>query len=160
MVSTLQFSQYFKEKNVQIGLLLYAIITPVVYFTTFEFISGYLLGADLQFFLGLLFGVIYALRKKTDDQTYLKCGLIVGIIGGVLSAFIISLGFTLVFLWIIIDFFAFFGYLLITAIVIGLLIGGIISSYFMYTELKGDRDEGEDRIDDDFYKDLIEDNKK
>ena len=153
----MKITQYFKEKNVRIGLLLYAIITSVIYFATFQFYAGYIFGSDLQFLLGLLFGVIYALRKKPDNQTYLKCGLIVGIIGGVLSAFVISLGSTLVFLWSIIDFFIYFGYLLITAVVIGLLIGGIISTYFMYTELKEDRDDEEDQIDDDFYKDLIED---
>ena len=154
----MQLSQYFKEKNVRIGLILFVIVTTVAYFVTFPFeISGYLLGGDVHFFLGLLIGVIYALRKKTDEQTYLKCGLIVGIIGGVLSAFVISLGLTLVFLWNIFGFFTFFGYLLITAVVIGLLIGGIISSYYMYLELKGDNDEEDDHIDDDFFKDLIED---
>ena len=153
----MQFSQYFKEKNVRIGLILYVIVTVVVYFATFRFIPGFLLGYDLQFFLGLLIGVIYALRNLNQDQTYLKCGIIVGIVGGVLSAFVISLGSTLVFLWPFEDFFLYFGYLLITAVVIGLLIGGIISSYYMYLELKGDNDEEDDHIDDDFFKDLIED---
>ena len=153
----MKITQYFKEKNVRIGLILYAIITSVIYFATFQFYAGSILGSDLQFLLGLLFGVIYSLRTKPYNQTYLKCGLIVGIIGGVLSAFVISLGSTLVFLWTIIGFFTYFGYLLITAVVIGLLFGGIISTYFMYNELKGDKDDEEDHIDEDFYKDLIED---
>jgi hypothetical protein len=122
-----------------------------------ELIPGFLLGFDFQFLIGLLVGVIYALRNLNPDQTYLKCGLLVAMLGGVISAFVLSLWSTLVYIWNIFDFLLFFGYLLITAVLIGLLIGGIISTYFMYSELKGDKDDEEDRIDDDFYKDLIED---
>ena len=157
----MKISQYFKEKNFRIGVILYLIITFIAYLTTgmTGLIAGFILGYDFQFFIGLLFGVIYALRNLNPEQGYLKCGILVAIIGGVVSAFIIALWTTLVYIWRIIDFFVFFGYLLITAVLIGLLIGGIISSYFMYIELKGDKDKEEDHINDDFYKDLIEDKK-
>ena len=60
----MKITQYFKEKNVRIGLLLYALITTVIYFPTFQFYAGQILGSDLQFLIGLLFGVIYALKKS------------------------------------------------------------------------------------------------
>ena len=155
----MEITQYFKEKNFRIGVILYVIVTFIAYLATgmTDLIPGFLLGYDFQFFLGTLFGVIYALRNLNPDQTYLKCGILLAITGGIVSAFIISLLSTLVYIWSIVEFFIFFGYLLITVVLVGLLIGGVISSYFMYTELKENKDKEEDHIDDNFYKDLIED---
>lgn len=156
-MSILNLSQYFRERNIQLGLIFFVIATFVAYLTTFNFLPGFSLHADMQFLIGVIIGEIYALRNRTPDQTILKCGLIVGIFGGVFSAFVISLWSTLIYGWNFFDFSIYFVYVLITGIIIGLLIGAIISSYFMYKEMKGDNKEDEKYIDDDFYKDLIED---
>lgn len=150
-------SQYFRERNVKLGLIFYVIATFAVYVATSRFILGFFYTADFQFLIGVIIGDIYALRNRTPDQTILKCGLIVGVVGGIFSAFILSLWNTLIYIWNLFDFFVFFGFILITGVVIGLLVGAIISTYFMYKEMKGDKEEDEKYIDDDFYKDLIED---
>ena len=153
----LNLSQYFRERNVKLGLIFIVITTFVVYLTTFNFFAGYFLFADFQFMIGVIVGEIYALRNQTPDQSILKCGLIIGVGGGVISAFIIAIWNTLINMWSFFDFFFFLGYVLITGVAVGLLIGAIISSYFMYKEAKGENDEDKKYIDDDFYNDLIED---
>ena len=130
----MEITQYFKEKNFRIGVLLYVIITFIAFLTTgmTGLITKILLDLDFQFFLGTIFGVTYALIKLKPDQTYLKCGILVAIVGGIISAFIITLWIILVYMTPIVVFLNLFINLLITAVSIGLLIGGIISSYFMY----------------------------
>jgi len=158
MGTILKLSQYLKERNVQIGYVLIIIATFFTYLITFNFFTGIFLFADIQFIIGVCIGEIYALRKRTLDQTPLKCGLIVGLIGGVLSAFMITLFNTFYYLWSFLGFLFFYLYILVTAVPIGLLIGALISSYYMYTEMKGEKVEEDTTIDDDFYKDLIEEN--
>lgn len=153
----MKFSEYFKERNVQIGYILIIIATFVAYLFTFKFFKGFYLFADIQFIIGVCVGEVYALRKRTLAQTPLKCGLIVGVIGGVLSALVITLFNTFYYLWNFLGFLFFYGYVLISAVPIGLLIGALISSYYMYKEMKGKTYEEEKQYDEDFYKDLIED---
>jgi hypothetical protein len=50
-------------------------------------------------------------------------------------------------------FILFFGVSVISGIVIGLIGGALIGSYYMYKELKGESEE--ETVDDDFYDDLI-----
>jgi hypothetical protein len=155
-VNILKFSDYFSERNVKISLIIISIVTFVLYLTTFQLFSGIFLFADIQFIIGGAIGVIYALRNRSPDQSILKCGVIVGIFGGVISAFIISLWQTVFNFWSIIEFFIFFGYTLITGVLIGLIIGALVGSIYMYGEMKGETYEEEQKIDEDFYKDLID----
>ncbi|MFX0040561.1 MAG: hypothetical protein ACFFCY_08890 [Promethearchaeota archaeon] len=152
----MKFSEYFKERNVQIGLLIITIATFILYSTTVYFVSVFFLYGGLQFIIGILIGEIYTLRNRSPNQTFLKCGIIVGISGGILSSFAISILHTVLGRWSFIDFLIFFGYILITGVVMGLIIGGIMSSFYMYREMKGDTYEGEKQYDEDFYKDLVE----
>ncbi len=156
-MSILNLSQYFRERNVQLGLIFFVIATFVAYLATFNIFPGFFLFADFQFLIGVIIGEIYALKNQTSDQTILKCGLIIGIVGGVFSAFVVSIWNTLINMWNFFDFFIFFGYTLITGVVVGLLIAAILSSYFMYKEVKGENGEDDKYIGDDFYNDLIED---
>lgn len=154
----LKFSEYFSERNVQIGFLLIVIPTFIVYITTIQLFAGFFLFSDIQFIIGVLIGEIYALKNLTSDQTYLKCGIIVGVFGGVLAAFAVSIWDTVYYFLNFIGFLVVFGNFIITGAIIGLIIGGIMGSFFMYREMKEDTYEEEKRtIDEDFYKDLIED---
>ena len=152
----LKLSQYFRERNVKLGLIFYVIATFVAYLAIFNFFPGYFLFADFQFLIGVIIGDIYALRNRTPDQTILKCGVITGVSGGILSALVLSIWNTSINLWNIVDFFIFFGYILITGVVVGLFIGAIVSSYYMYKDVKGEKEEDKKYIDDDFFEDLIE----
>ncbi|MFW9988016.1 MAG: hypothetical protein ACFFC3_05115 [Candidatus Odinarchaeota archaeon] len=152
----MKFSEYFQQRNVKLGLIFNAIVSIIAFLTTFTFFEGVYLNFDLQFFIGSVIGVIYALRNRTSDQKILSCGIIVGIFGGIISAFLISLLYTLIYYPNFGFFLFFFIIIVLTGIPVGILGGGIISVYFMYLEMKSERSD-EDRYDDDFYKDLIKD---
>ena len=57
----LKFSQYFKERNVKLGLIFFVIASTVAYIVLFPFFSGLFLYADIQFVIGASIGVIYGL---------------------------------------------------------------------------------------------------
>ncbi|MFX0028251.1 MAG: hypothetical protein ACFE8B_03510 [Candidatus Hermodarchaeota archaeon] len=160
------------EKHVTNGILISLVITTIVYIITsipylptgqFLYIRT-LLAADLQFIIGNVIGERYSLKQCQPKQPFLKYGMIVGIVGGIFSALIISIyqtfldgfrGFEnfnfLVFLFIYI------GTFLISGVVIGLLTGAIVGTYYMYKEAKAEsKIETDDKIDDDFYKDLLD----
>jgi len=155
------------ERNVRLGLIFFVIATFIAYVITFFFftiitnpiiidiLSGIFLFADYHFLIGVIIGDVYALRNRTSDQSVLKCGLIVGIVGGVFSALALSLWNTLIYMWSLVDFIVSFGFVLTSGVPVGLLAGAGISSYFMYRELKGEKKE-EEKYDDDFFEDLIE----
>ncbi|MFX1315936.1 MAG: hypothetical protein ACFE9T_08740 [Promethearchaeota archaeon] len=120
---------------------------------------GTVLYADLQILIGSIVGVRFALKNRKEEQPPLKYGIIVGLGGGVLSAVLI--GF---FEWIILsinfefNYFALIyitGIYLIAGIVIGLIMGALISMILSSKELR--RLEEEEHIDEDFFKDLIKD---
>ncbi|MFX0004981.1 MAG: hypothetical protein ACFE9J_16060 [Candidatus Hermodarchaeota archaeon] len=153
----MKISEYFKERNVQIGILIITLATFILYSTTVYLYPYLFLYAGLQFIIGILIGEIYTLRNRSPDQTLLKCGIIVGIFGGILSSLVISIWHTILgHLSSFIDFLFFFGYVLITGVVMGLLIGGLMSSFYKYREMKADTYEGEKQYDEDFYEDLID----
>ncbi|MFX0141822.1 MAG: hypothetical protein ACFFDN_49755 [Candidatus Hodarchaeota archaeon] len=146
--------QYFKERNVQLGIVIFAIITFIAYVVSFRYLPYLYLVADVQFLIGAIIGVIFALQKRDPDQSILKCGIIVGIVGGILSSLIMSLYDLLIYMMVFIDFFSWFGFLLTSGIPIGLIISALISAYYMFKEVKGEKEE--DDVEEDFFKDLIE----
>ncbi|MHA2181635.1 MAG: hypothetical protein ACXAAH_09455 [Promethearchaeota archaeon] len=107
--------------------------------------------------MGTIAGVIFTLSKREEDQAILKTGVITGAIGGVSSSIFIS--FYQMFLVAVVYvpnitvFFLYLGLSLVSGIVIGLIGGALISTYFTYKEMKGESKE-EDLIRDDFYDDL------
>lgn len=147
----------FKESNVNWGVTISVLITftswVIVSFATgFRFIGFYISG-DIQFILGTIFGVTFALKNRQEHQELLKYGVIVGIIGGIVSAFFIAfLKLFLLYVFNIIIFFVLFLDLFITAVVVGLIGGALIGTFFMYKELKGENEEN--GIDNDFYDSL------
>ena len=157
-----------KERNVNWGISISTIISSVVYviISVISIISGELiyygtvLFADLQFLSGSVIGVIYTLRNCQPDQPFMKYGIIVGIIGGVLSSVFISLYQTIILSITgegnIIIFFLYLGFTLLSGVVIGLLTGAIIGTIYVYRDMKGDDDVKDEHFDDDFFKDLID----
>jgi len=121
--------------------------------------SGFVLFADLEFILGSIFGVLYFFKNREPHQDFLKYGVIVGILGGILSCVLISLYQTILIMIIvgghIIIFFLWVGFTFLSGAVIGLLTGALIAVYYMYKDVKGDTEE-EEHFDDEFFKDLID----
>ena len=153
-----------REKNVYTGIVISVLISVVSYIIIwiislavgFAVYRGYFLLDDLEYFLGSVFGINFFLKNRREDQSILKFGIIVGIVGGIISSIFISL-----YQWILLFYFYYFlvylGSTLISGVIIGLLVGAILSAYFRYKEVNGEKKEDEKYIDDDFYKDLIED---
>jgi len=152
------FTEYFKERNLNTGVSIFVLITFVAYILTISFSPGYFLYADLQFLVGAIFGCIFTLKFRQPEKSILKYGIITGIAGGFLSSMFISLYITVpVFVIIgpnIINYLIWLGYMCITGLSVGVLTGALLGAYYMYKEMKGENEEK--GIDDDFYKDLVE----
>ncbi|MHA2280796.1 MAG: hypothetical protein ACXAC5_08080 [Promethearchaeota archaeon] len=136
----------------------YIIVSIISIMVGFDF-SGLYLFADIHFVLGTIVGVIITLNNREEHHSILKSGAFTGVIGGILSAFIISFyEMILIAILIVPDitiFMIFLGLSLISGIVIGLIGGSLIATYYTYKEMKGETRE-EETLDDDFYDDLIE----
>jgi uncharacterized membrane protein len=152
------------------GITYSTVITCVIYIITsiigggypmWPIYSGAFLYADLQFLLGSIPGIIYTLKRCQPNQSFLKYGITVGVIGGIFSSVINSI-FELFLLSLrgvgsIYAFFYVLGIFLVSGIVIGLLTGAILGTYYVYKEMKGDsKGETDNKVDDDFYQDLID----
>ena len=148
-----------RERNIEAGIILFSLFSFFIYISTRRIYAGYLLFADLQLLIGVIIGVRFTLKNQKTEQATLKTGVITGIGGGALAILFISvyewIGFSLVEGFNIIVFFIFFGFYIISGGVIGLLMGALVSTYYMYLEVK--RPEEDKHIDEDFFKDLMED---
>ncbi len=143
-----------KEKNIIAGIILIDLIAFISYLI---FYSGIFYFGDLQMIIGCAIGTRFALKNAKPNQSLLKYGLIVGLGGAIITAisysffdwmaFSTTQGFSFVLLMMIL------GSFLIEALIIGLLIGGIISGYYYYT---GKFSSEKTLIDDEFYESLID----
>ena len=153
-----------RERNIKLGVLFSCLVTVGSYIivSIISIIVGFIwagiyLFADIHFALGTIFGVIITLNNKPEHQKMLKSGVITSVGGGVLSSAFISL-YQMILLAILYGpniaiFFIYFGVSIISGIVIGLIGGALIATYYTYRELKGEIEE--ETIEDDFYDDLI-----
>ena len=148
-----------RERNIEAGIILFSLFSFFIYISTRRIYAGYLLFADLQLLIGAIIGVRFTLKNQKTEQATLKTGVITGIGGGALAILFISvyewIGFSLVEGFNIIVFFVFFGFYIISGGVVGLLMGAMVSSFYMYKEVE--RPEEDKHIDEEFFKDLIED---
>ena len=148
-----------RERNIEAGIILFSLFSFFIYISTRRIYAGYLLFADLQLLIGAIIGVRFTLKNQKTEQATLKTGVITGIGGGALAILFISvyewIGFSLVEGFNIIVFFVFFGFYIISGEVVGLLMGAMVSSFYMYKEVE--RPEEDKHIDEEFFKDLIED---
>ena len=148
-----------REKNVESGIILVALCSLIIYISTSFFYFGFIFWADYQILIGTIIGVRFTFKNQKPEQATLKYGVLTGIGGGGLSALFIS-----IYEWILISviqgidlwvLFFIFLYILISGGVIGLIIGALMSTFYMYKEVK--RPEEDKHIDEEFFKDLMED---
>jgi hypothetical protein len=164
VIEITSISEYIRENNVESGIIVNILISFVLYISTWYIYAGFVLYGDLQFLVGSIVGVYITIKNKKPDQSILKYGIITGIIGGVFSSILVAL-----FDWIlyslrvgfnIFSFFILLLLMLLSGLAVGLLGGAGVGAYYMYKEVKGEkilkRDNG---LDEDFFKDLIEDKK-
>ena len=109
-----------------------------------------LLFRDIDFLLGSIIGVIFALKKRKPDQSPLKLGIIVGIIGGFLSTIaptilICTLSQRTIY-WCFLP----FAILNITGLVVGSIVGLLIGYYYKKKDAKAKYS-----MDDEFYQGFI-----
>jgi hypothetical protein len=156
-----------REKNVSRSILLSALITTIFYVIKSiasmaigtVILPGFFLFADLEFLVGSVFGIIYYFRIREPHQDMLKYGVIVGVFGGILSCIFISTYQTILVMATVTGpvtiFFLYLGFTFLSGAVVGLLTGAILSVFFVYKDMKGDKTK-EEHFDDEFFQDLID----
>lgn len=100
------YSGFLQKYNMLIGVLLCGLITSIFFMilpTGFFFLGDILLG------IGSCIGLYFTFKKKKETQLHIKTGVIVGLVGSVLSLFLIGL---FNWIWYSIDFGFEFIYLL------------------------------------------------
>lgn len=161
MIKITSISDYIKENNVESGIIINTLVSFILYISTWHFYAGVILFGDIQFLIGSVIGVYIAIKNKKPNQSILKYGIITGIVGGIFTSILIAL-----FDWIlyslrvgvnIYSFFILLLLMLLSGIAVGLLGGAGMGAYFMYKEVKGERIKEDKGLDEDFFKDLIED---
>jgi len=142
-----------KVETVKVPILIYSILI----FILITFISilvlnfwGLLLFRDIDFLLGSIIGVIFALKKRKPDQSPLKLGIMVGIIGGFLSTIAPTILICTLSQRTIYWCFLSFAILNITGLVVGSIVGLLIGYYYKKKDAKAKYS-----MDDEFYQGLI-----
>lgn len=153
------------DRNIRIGIAIsvlgtvvsYIIVSIIASIGGFIF-AGFYLYADIEFVIGTILGVGIGLNNYQQDKSILKSGVILGIIGSILSSIFIGF-YHLILIAIIFSvldfsfFLLYFGVSVISGIVIGLLGGALIATYYTYKQEK--RRSEQDDSEDDFFDDLI-----
>lgn len=157
-----------RENSFEAGIILFALCS-VIFFIPSRILSlltyqsifvGFILFADIQLLIGAIIGLRFTLKNQEPEQKTLKNGVLTGVGGGALSAIfigcfdwtffsILSGQINLPYLFFLILF------LLISGLVIGLLMGALMTTFYMHREAK--ISEENKHIDEEFFKDLIED---
>jgi predicted membrane protein len=120
-----EFFDYIKKHNIIFGIFITDVIVFISYLVSFG-ARFYFMG-DIQFLVGNLIGVYFALRFRKPHQSPLKYGLLVGIIGSLISIITLTLFQWSYALKISIEILIAF---LIPGIIIGTLMGFIIGYIF------------------------------
>jgi len=146
--------QSARNHNVIAGILINDVISFVAFLSLGFLIIGIVWPGDIQIFLGAFFGTRFALRNEVSQNHLLRIGLLVGIVGGILSAlsmtafmislFIFSIGLQNGY------FLMLFASFLIAALIIGPIIGIIL--YLHYNHKR--KQQKASLLDDEFFEDL------
>ncbi len=127
------YSGFVQRYNMIIGVLVCALLTSFLFFM---FPIGFYFMADIYLVIGGGIGLYLTFKNRKESQSHIKTGLIVGVIGSVLSLFLI--GF---FYWIFysvnhgFDLILFLNYILSVFVVNGImyaLVGIILGYIFGY----------------------------
>ncbi|TFG21977.1 MAG: hypothetical protein EU533_04800 [Promethearchaeota archaeon] len=143
-----------KERNILSGIVISDLIA---FFAYLIFPSGFAFFGDFHMIIGTGIGVYFGLSHKKEMQSYIKTGLIVGLLGALFSGisiaffewtiYIIRISFSLTSLLL------FLGVFIIEAIIIGIPIGGILGLYF---KSKGKTVPRTNKREEEFYRSLEE----
>ncbi len=109
-----------------------------------------LLFRDIDFLLGSIIGVIFALKKRKPDQSPLKLGIIGGVIGGFLSTIAPTIYICATYQLPIDWYFIYIAVLSITGLVIGSIVGLLMGYYYKKKDAKAKYSK-----DDGFYQGFI-----
>jgi len=134
------YSGFAQRNNMMIGILICAFTTSVLFF----FIPfGFFFDGDIFLVLGCGIGLYLTFKNIKESQSHIKTGMIVGLIGSVLSLLLISL-----FYWILyllefgFDFLLFFEYALIFLlyygifyVTVGVMLGYLFGNYYKRREI-------------------------
>jgi len=129
-------SGFAQRYNMIIGVLLIGLITSIL-FLILPYASYFFLG-DILLLIGTCCGLYFTFKKRKETQLHIKTGVIVGLVGSVLSLILIGL-----FYWIFnsivngIDFIILFYWLLslfvyngIIYVIVGIILGYLFGSSF------------------------------
>jgi len=126
------YSGFFQKYNVLIGIIICALFTSIL--LTILPIAFFFLG-DIYLVIGCFFGLYITFRYKKESQSHMKIGIIVGLVGSVLSLLLINILFALFYGFNFIDFLL---YLIvfngIMFIFIGLIFGFVFGYYYKKKE--------------------------
>lgn len=88
------YSGFFQKYNVFIGIIVCVLLASIS-LTILPF--GFLFLGDIYIGLGCFFGLYITFKYKKESQSHIKTGLIVGLIGSVLSLILSSMLLALVY---------------------------------------------------------------
>ncbi|MFX0177962.1 MAG: hypothetical protein ACFE85_17230 [Candidatus Hodarchaeota archaeon] len=133
------------------------IVNSILIYILITFISiivlnywGIFLFRDIDFLLGSIISIFFAMKKRKPDQSPLKIGIMVGIIGGFLSTIAPTIYICTVYQLPINWYFLYIAILSITGLVIGSIVGLLMGYYY-----KKKDDKAKYSKDDEFYQGLI-----
>ena len=152
-ISNEKGKEKMKVETVKVSI----IVNGILIFILITFISiivlnfwGLLLFRDIDFLLGSIISVIFVMKKRKPDQSPLKIGIMVGIIGGFLSAIAPTIYICTVYQLPIDWYFLYIAILSITGLVIGSIVGLLMGYYYKKKDAKAKYSK-----DDGFYQGLI-----
>jgi len=142
-----------KVETVKVSIIIYSILIFIlITFISIMFLNfwGLLLFRDIDFLLGSIISVIFALKNRKPDQSPLKIGIMVGIIGGFLSTIAPTIYICTAYQLSIDWYFIYLAILNITGLVIGSIVGLVIGYYYKKKDAKAKYS-----MDDEFYQGFI-----
>lgn len=135
------FSEVVKKNNMLFGILICALTTSLLFLILP--LSAFFIG-DIFLILGNCLGLIFSFKNRKETQQYIKTGVIVGLIGSILSLFFICF-----FVWIIYylntvyDLLFFLRYIFLSYVIFYVIVG-LIAGYLFGNRYK--KREDPDRI--------------
>jgi hypothetical protein len=128
------YSGFFQKYNVFIGIIVCVLLTSIS-LTILPFRLLFL--GDIYIVLGCFFGLYITFKYKKESQSHIKTGLIVGLIGSVLSLILSSILLALVYgADIVISFVFIFWESGIIFVFIGLILGYVFGYYYRKKDLE------------------------
>jgi len=137
------YSGFAQKYNMIIGILLCALITNVMFFI---YPLGLFFIADIYFVIGSCISLYFTFKYRKESQPHIKTGIIIGLVGSMLSLFLIgcfiwifyyisTIGFNiLLFLEYLLYLFASFG---LMYLVVGMILGYLFGSIYRKRDEEG-----------------------